>query len=182
MAESNSTPSDVITSSKKQKRYHLRDRLTTKLWLKISAKYMGDLGFHFEIDRNDELTVDELKKFLEERKRRLTRLWDFITNSLGTWTMCVPLFGVCMGLQCIGEAFRGKIVRSPFGVMHGQSSMVYYDEKGEEGRYHSLVIEDSFPSDEIEVTVWTWFGYGGPTQDTQTYTGKNGLAGSSVSS
>nr|POE59925.1 anthranilate synthase beta subunit 1, chloroplastic [Quercus suber] len=41
----------------------------------------------------------------------------------------VPLFGVCMGLQCIGEAFGGKVVRSPSGVMHGKSSLVYYDEK-----------------------------------------------------
>eukprot|EP00268_Persea_americana_P037467 TRINITY_DN370_c0_g1_i5.p3 TRINITY_DN370_c0_g1~~TRINITY_DN370_c0_g1_i5.p3 ORF type:complete len:125 (+),score=24.54 TRINITY_DN370_c0_g1_i5:1090-1464(+) len=73
-----------------------------------------------------------------------------------------------MGLQCIGEAFGGKIVRSPFGVMHGKSSPVYYDEKGEDGlfsglpnpftagRYHSLVIEnDSFPSDALEMTAWT---------------------------
>ncbi|KAG2265629.1 hypothetical protein Bca52824_072708 [Brassica carinata] len=80
----------------------------------------------------------------------------------------MPLyFGVC-----IGEAFGGKIVRSPFGVMHGKSSMVYYDDKGEEGlfsglsnpflvgRYHSLVIEkDSFPSDELEVTA-AWTGDG----------------------
>ncbi|PKU73808.1 Anthranilate synthase component II [Dendrobium catenatum] len=41
----------------------------------------------------------------------------------------IPLFGVCMGLQCIGEAFGGKIVRSPSGVRHGKSSLVYYDEK-----------------------------------------------------
>ncbi|KAL0759982.1 hypothetical protein Bca101_076132 [Brassica carinata] len=67
---------------------------------------------------------------------------------------------------------QGKIVRSPFGVMHGKSSMVYYDDKGEEGlfsglsnpflvgRYHSLVIEkDSFPSDELEVTA-AWTGDG----------------------
>ncbi|KAF9625294.1 hypothetical protein IFM89_020880 [Coptis chinensis] len=80
----------------------------------------------------------------------------------------LPVFGVCMGLQCIGEAFGGKVVRSPFGVVHGKSSLVYYDEKGEDslfsgltnpftaGRYHSLVIEkESFPSDVLEVTAWT---------------------------
>ncbi|KAI3994480.1 hypothetical protein MKX01_012737 [Papaver californicum] len=62
----------------------------------------------------------------------------------------VPLFGVCMGLQCIGEAFGGKIIRASYGVMHGKSSHVFYDEKGEDGllaglpnpftacRYHSL--------------------------------------------
>ncbi|KAF3453281.1 hypothetical protein FNV43_RR03721 [Rhamnella rubrinervis] len=62
----------------------------------------------------------------------------------------------------------GKIVRSPYGVMHGKSSLVYYGEKGEDGlfaglsnsftagRYHSLVIDkDSFPHEAIEVTAWT---------------------------
>jgi anthranilate/para-aminobenzoate synthase component II len=41
----------------------------------------------------------------------------------------IPIFGVCMGLQCIGEAFGGKIIRAPSGVMHGKSSPVYYDEE-----------------------------------------------------
>ncbi|KAF3455501.1 hypothetical protein FNV43_RR00131 [Rhamnella rubrinervis] len=62
----------------------------------------------------------------------------------------------------------GKIVRSPYGVMHGKSSLVYYGEKGEDGlfaglsnsftaeRYHSLVIDkDSFPHEALEVTAWT---------------------------
>ncbi|KAK9106514.1 hypothetical protein Syun_022525 [Stephania yunnanensis] len=73
-----------------------------------------------------------------------------------------------MGLQCIGEAFGGKIIRSPHGVVHGKSSLVYYDEEIENGlfsglpnpftagRYHSLVIEnESFPSDVLEITAWT---------------------------
>ncbi|KAG6478749.1 hypothetical protein ZIOFF_062193 [Zingiber officinale] len=80
----------------------------------------------------------------------------------------IPLFGVCMGLQCIGEAFGGKIVRAPSGVMHGKSSLVYYDESLDDTlfhglpnpftacRYHSLVIEkESFPSDSLEITAWT---------------------------
>lgn len=80
----------------------------------------------------------------------------------------IPLFGVCMGLQCMGEAYGGKIVRAPKGVMHGKTSAVFYDEKGEPGlldglpnpftacRYHSLVIEEeSFPSDQLEITAWT---------------------------
>ncbi|OIT37796.1 anthranilate synthase beta subunit 1, chloroplastic, partial [Nicotiana attenuata] len=73
-----------------------------------------------------------------------------------------------MGLQCIGEAFGGKIVRSPYGVMHGKSSLVCYNEGGEDGlfaglsnpltagRYHSLVIDkDTFPKDDLEITAWT---------------------------
>ncbi|CAK9329358.1 unnamed protein product, partial [Citrullus colocynthis] len=65
-----------------------------------------------------------------------------------------------MGLQCIGEAFGGKIVHSPYGVVHGKSSPVYYDEKGEEGLLpglskYVLNIIGNLSSDELEVTAWT---------------------------
>lgn len=137
------------------------------------CQYMGELGCHFEVYRNDELTVEDLKR----KKPRGV----LISPGPGTpqdsgislqtvleLGPTVPLFGVCMGLQCIGEAFGGKVVRSPYGVVHGKGSPVYYDEKGEDGlfsglsnpftagRYHSLVIEkESFPSEELEVTAWT---------------------------
>ncbi|KAL8153854.1 hypothetical protein V2J09_011614 [Rumex salicifolius] len=137
------------------------------------CQYLGEMGCSFEVYRNDELSVDELKS----KKPRGV----LISPGPGTpqdsgislqtvleLGPTVPLFGVCMGLQCIGEAFGGKVVRSPYGVMHGKSSPVYYDEKGHDGlfaglpnpfivgRYHSLVIEeDSFPSDELEITAWT---------------------------
>ncbi|XP_077230790.1 anthranilate synthase beta subunit 2, chloroplastic-like isoform X2 [Tasmannia lanceolata] len=137
------------------------------------CQYVGELGANFEVYRNDELSVEEIKK---KRPRGI-----IISPGPGTpqdsgislqtvleLGPVIPLFGVCMGLQCIGEAFGGKIVRSPFGVMHGKSSPVFYDEKGEDGlfsslpnpfsagRYHSLVIEnDSFPIDSLEITAWT---------------------------
>ncbi|XP_030528039.1 anthranilate synthase beta subunit 2, chloroplastic-like [Rhodamnia argentea] len=137
------------------------------------CQYLGELGCKFEVYRNDELTVEELKS----KKPRGV----LISPGPGTpqdsgislqtvleLGPMVPLFGVCMGLQCIGEAFGGKIVRSPYGVMHGKSSLVYYDEKGEDGlfsglsnpftagRYHSLVIDkESFPGEVLEVTAWT---------------------------
>ncbi|XP_078160162.1 anthranilate synthase beta subunit 1, chloroplastic-like [Carex rostrata] len=78
-----------------------------------------------------------------------------------------------MGLQCIGEAFGGKIVRAPTGVVHGKGSLVTYDEKMEHslfqgltnpfkaGRYHSLVIEyETFPHDALEITAWSEDGLG----------------------
>lgn len=137
------------------------------------CQYMGELGYHFEVYRNDELTVEELKR--KNPRGVLISPGPGAPQDSGISLQTVlelgptvPLFGVCMGLQCIGEAFGGKIVRSPFGVMHGKSSLVYYDEKGEDGllaglsnpftagRYHSLVIEkESFPSDALEVTAWT---------------------------
>ncbi|XP_028767087.1 anthranilate synthase beta subunit 2, chloroplastic [Neltuma alba] len=137
------------------------------------CQYMGELGFHFEVYRNDELTVEELKR--KNPRGVLISPGPGAPQDSGISLQTVlelgptvPLFGVCMGLQCIGEAFGGKIVRSPQGVMHGKSSLVYYDEKGEDGllsglsnpftagRYHSLVIEkESFPREELEVTAWT---------------------------
>ncbi|KAL4017002.1 hypothetical protein IC575_024673 [Cucumis melo] len=137
------------------------------------CQYVGELGCHFEVYRNDDLTVDELRR--KNPRGILISPGPGAPQDSGISLQTVlelgptiPLFGVCMGLQCIGEAFGGKIVRSPYGVVHGKSSPVYYDEKGEEGllsglsnpftagRYHSLVIDkETFPSDELEVTAWT---------------------------
>ncbi|XP_010460409.1 PREDICTED: anthranilate synthase beta subunit 1, chloroplastic [Camelina sativa] len=172
MASSNSTTPPAVVNSSKQKGPIIvidnYDSFTYNL-----CQYMGELGCHFEVYRNDELTVEELKS--KNPRGILISPGPGAPQDSGISLQTVlelgprvPLFGVCMGLQCIGEAFGGKIVRSPFGVMHGKSSMVHYDEKGEEGlfsglsnpflvgRYHSLVIEkDTFPSDELEVTAWT---------------------------
>ncbi|EEF34857.1 Anthranilate synthase component II, putative [Ricinus communis] len=137
------------------------------------CQYMGELGCYFEVYRNDELTVEELKRKNPRGVLISPGPGEPRDSGISLETVLelgplVPLFGVCMGLQCIGEAFGGKIVRSPYGVMHGKSSPVYYDEKGEDGlfsglsnpftagRYHSLVIEnDSFPTEELEITAWT---------------------------
>ncbi|PSR91012.1 Anthranilate synthase beta subunit 1 like [Actinidia chinensis var. chinensis] len=137
------------------------------------CQYMGELGCNFEVYRNDELTVDELKR--KNPRGVLISPGPGAPQDSGISLQTVlelgpivPLFGVCMGLQCIGEAFGGKVVRSPYGVMHGKSSLVYYNESEEDGlftglsnpftagRYHSLVIEkDSFPHDVLEITAWT---------------------------
>ena len=75
----------------------------------------------------------------------------------------VPIFGVCMGHQCIGQVFGGDVIRAPSGVMHGKSSLVWHTDVGlvagldnpfKAARYHSLVIDkDSCPED-LEVTAW----------------------------
>ncbi|XP_022989797.1 anthranilate synthase beta subunit 2, chloroplastic-like isoform X1 [Cucurbita maxima] len=137
------------------------------------CQYMGELGCFFEVYRNDDLTVDELRRknprgILISPGPGAPQDSGISLQTVFELGPTVPLFGVCMGLQCIGEAFGGKIVRSPYGVVHGKSSPVYYDEKGEEGllsglsnpftagRYHSLVIDkETFPDDELEVTAWT---------------------------
>ncbi|XP_072989448.1 anthranilate synthase beta subunit 2, chloroplastic-like [Typha latifolia] len=137
------------------------------------CQYIGELGARFEVHRNDEITVEEIK--MRHPRGILISPGPGMPQDSGISLQTVlelgpsiPLFGVCMGLQCIGEAFGGKIVRSPFGVVHGKSSLVYYDENldgtlfsglpnpFQAARYHSLVIEkDSFPTEVLEVVAWT---------------------------
>ncbi|XP_051144949.1 anthranilate synthase beta subunit 2, chloroplastic-like [Andrographis paniculata] len=137
------------------------------------CQYMGELGCEFEVYRNDEINVDELRRknprgILISPGPGAPQDSGISLQTVLEFGPSVPLFGVCMGLQCIGEAFGGKIVRSPNGVMHGKTSPVYYSKGGEhnlfEGlpnpfvacRYHSLVIEkESFPGDALEATAWT---------------------------
>eukprot|EP00244_Chara_vulgaris_P013162 TRINITY_DN732_c0_g1_i5.p1 TRINITY_DN732_c0_g1~~TRINITY_DN732_c0_g1_i5.p1 ORF type:complete len:365 (+),score=55.94 TRINITY_DN732_c0_g1_i5:86-1096(+) len=138
------------------------------------CQYLGDLGCEFHVYRNDDITVSELKD--------LNPSGIVISPGPGTpddsgisletvleLGPTVPMFGVCMGLQCMGQAYGGKIVRAPRGVMHGKTSEVFHSQcEGETGllvsmpspfraaRYHSLVIDkDTFPANELEVTAWT---------------------------
>src|SRR5204862_5483624 len=76
----------------------------------------------------------------------------------------VPILGVCLGHQCIGQVFGGKVVRAP-RVMHGKTSKIFHDEKGLFAgvenpfiatRYHSLVIAPETLPDVLEVTAKTW--------------------------
>ncbi|XP_052203789.1 LOW QUALITY PROTEIN: anthranilate synthase beta subunit 1, chloroplastic-like [Diospyros lotus] len=107
------------------------------------CQYMGELGCNFEVYRNDELTVDELKK--KNPRGVLISPGPGAPQDSGISLQTVlelgpttPLFGVCMGLQCIGEAFGGKIIRAPYGVVHGKSSLVYYNEGEEDGLFAGL--------------------------------------------
>ncbi|KAL9240096.1 hypothetical protein vseg_014354 [Gypsophila vaccaria] len=136
------------------------------------CQYVGELGTNFEVYRNDEISMDDLKRknpkgILISPGPGTPRDSGISLATVLELGATIPIFGVCMGLQCIGEAFGGKVVRSPNGVVHGKSSPVYYDEKRSHGlfsglpnpftaaRYHSLVVSrDGFP-DELEITAWT---------------------------
>ncbi|KAF8703361.1 hypothetical protein HU200_032159 [Digitaria exilis] len=137
------------------------------------CQYMGELGLNFEVYRNDELTIEDVKR--KNPRGILISPGPGAPQDSGISLQTVlelgptiPIFGVCMGLQCIGEAFGGKIIRAPSGVMHGKSSPVHYDEELGKAlfdglpnpftaaRYHSLVIEEeTFPHDALEATAWT---------------------------
>ncbi len=134
------------------------------------VQYLGELGAEVRTVRNDALSVDEIEADAP----------DGIVISPGPCTpneagisvelvqrlgRHVPVLGVCLGHQCIGQAFGAEVIRAR-RIMHGKTSMISHADRGvfrglpnpfEATRYHSLVVgEDSIP-DCLEVTAWTEF-------------------------
>ncbi|HEY0229654.1 MAG TPA: aminodeoxychorismate/anthranilate synthase component II [Dokdonella sp.] len=132
------------------------------------VQYLGELGEDVRVIRNDEMTLDAL--------RRLDPSAIVISPGPGTPNEAglslqiieklggtVPILGVCLGHQSIGQAFGGKVVRAK-EIMHGKTSLIHHDGKGvfrdvpnpfEATRYHSLVVEQSTLPAELEVSAWT---------------------------
>jgi anthranilate synthase/aminodeoxychorismate synthase-like glutamine amidotransferase len=138
------------------------------------VQYLGELGAEVEVHRNDELTVEEVEALHPERillspgpctPSEAGILVPLVRHMAGK----VPIFGVCLGHQAIGEAFGGRVVRAK-RLMHGKTSVVTHDGKGIFAgldspltctRYHSLVVEEqSLPADLI-VTAHTPESSGG---------------------
>ncbi len=130
------------------------------------VQYLGELGAEVEVHRNDELTVDEVEALRPERillspgpctPSEAGILVPLVRRMAGK----VPILGVCLGHQAIGEAFGGRVVRAS-RLMHGKTSPVTHDGKGIFAgldspltctRYHSLIVaEDSLPA-ELMVTA-----------------------------
>ena len=132
------------------------------------VQYLGELGADVRVYRNDQITVAEIERLAPTK----------IVISPGPCTpteagiSCevirqfagrVPLLGVCLGHQCIGEVFGGEIVRAP-ALFHGKTSMIYHDGKTifsalprpfEATRYHSLVIRRETLPDSLELSAET---------------------------
>lgn len=130
--------------------------------------YLGELGAEVAIYRNDKITVAEL----------LALKPDGIVISPGPGTpqqsgICleliktasgkVPIFGVCLGMQAMGEAFGGNVIRAP-KPMHGKVSSIFHQNKGvfkdipnpfNATRYHSLIVEKSSLPECLEITAST---------------------------
>src|SRR3954470_15969852 len=132
------------------------------------VQYIGELGAKVEVRRNDQITIEELEAMHPER----------IVVSPGPCTPHeagisielirhfadkVPVLGVCLGHQAIGEAFGGRVVRAPH-LMHGKTSPVMHDNKTvfqglpmpmTATRYHSLIVEEKDLPSELQVSAWT---------------------------
>ena len=132
------------------------------------VQYLGELGAEVEVRRNDELTVEEVEALHPERillspgpctPGEAGILVPLIRHMAGR----VPILGVCLGHQAIGEAFGGEVVRA-HSLMHGKTSKVDHDGKGVFAglptpltctRYHSLIVAENSLPRELEVTART---------------------------
>lgn len=132
------------------------------------VQYLGELGVEVRVVRNDELTVAQVADLKPERI--VVSPGPCTPNEAGISVPAIrelagriPILGVCLGHQSIGQAFGGKIVKAR-QVMHGKTSPICHHGQGvfaglespfEATRYHSLVIErDSIPEC-LEITAWT---------------------------
>ena len=133
------------------------------------AQYFGELGAEVWVERNDAIGLDTIAAQRPDAiaispgpctPNEAGISMDVIRRFSGE----VPILGVCLGHQCIGQVFGGRIVRART-VMHGKTSKVFHDERGLYAglpnpltamRYHSLVIAPETLPDELEVTAKTW--------------------------
>lgn len=132
------------------------------------VQYFGELGADVKVVRNDEITVDEIAALAPEKivlsPGPCTPTEAGVSiDTIKTFAGKIPLLGVCLGHQSIGQALGGKVIRAPF-VMHGKTSPVYHNNTGvfaglknpfQATRYHSLVIEKETIPDCLEITAWT---------------------------
>jgi anthranilate synthase component 2 len=132
------------------------------------VQYFGELGEDVRVVRNDEMTVDEIERLAPARivlspgpctPNEAGVSLDLIARFAGR----VPLLGVCLGHQAIGQAFGGRIIHAKT-LMHGKVSRIHHEGKGvfsglptpyDATRYHSLAIERESCPAELEVTAWT---------------------------
>jgi anthranilate synthase component 2 len=136
------------------------------------VQYLGELGAEVETVRNDAITVGDIAVMQPEgivispgpcTPNEAGICLDLI-RALGP---TIPMLGVCLGHQCIGQAFGAEVVRAE-RIMHGKTSMIYHRSQGvfaglpqpfEATRYHSLVLKpDTIPED---LTVMAWTEYQG---------------------
>lgn len=141
------------------------------------VQYLGELGQDVRVYRNDQITIDEITAL--EPDHIVVSPGPCTPNEAGVSVAVIrafagkiPILGVCLGHQCIGQAFGGRIVHAR-AIMHGKTSMIHHLNTGvfhslenpfEATRYHSLVIEREGLPDCLEVTAWTQDASGAPDE------------------
>jgi anthranilate synthase/aminodeoxychorismate synthase-like glutamine amidotransferase len=131
-------------------------------------QYLGELGAEVRVVRNDELTAEAAVSLAPDRivispgpgtPDQAGITLDLIRSAAGR----IPVLGVCLGHQALGQAFGGDVRRAP-KLMHGKTSEIHHDGKGvfvglpdpfTATRYHSLVVERGSVPESLEITAWT---------------------------
>jgi anthranilate synthase component II len=132
------------------------------------VQYLAELDAEVKVVRNDEISIAEIEAMAPEKI--VISPGPCTPNEAGvsvavieTFAGRIPLLGICLGHQSIGQAFGGNIVRAK-AVMHGKTSPIYHADKGvfrdlknpyRATRYHSLIIEKESLPECLEITAWT---------------------------
>lgn len=132
------------------------------------VQYLAELGADVKVVRNDEIQIADIEAMAPEKI--VISPGPCTPNEAGislaaidAFAGRIPLLGVCLGHQAIGQVFGGNVIRAP-QVMHGKTSPVYHADQGvfqglnnplQATRYHSLVIDKATLPDCLEVTAWT---------------------------
>ena len=131
-------------------------------------QYLGELGEEIQVIRNDKITLEEIAEMRPDqivlspgpgRPHQAGILPTLISRFAGE----IPILGICLGFQGIGEVFGGKIIHAPV-LFHGKTSTIQHIGTGlfaglpqeiEVGRYHSLIVEKASLPACFEITAWT---------------------------
>jgi anthranilate synthase component 2 len=132
------------------------------------VQYLGELGAEVVVRRNDEITTDGIAALAPSHL--MISPGPCTPNEAGVSMQVIrrfagqiPILGVCLGHQCIGQVYGGQVVRAR-AVMHGKTSAIHHSATGvfsalpspyEATRYHSLVVDAATLPAELEVTAWT---------------------------
>lgn len=132
------------------------------------VQYLGELGAEMSVHRNDQITLPEIEK-MQPSKIVISpgpctpKEAGISVDLIRKFGSQIPILGVCLGHQAIGEAFGGEVIRAP-RLMHGKTSMIAHDGRGvyrglpnpfEATRYHSLIIRRETMPKVLEITAWT---------------------------
>lgn len=132
------------------------------------VQYLGELGVHLQVFRNDKITLEEIEvkkpeKIVISPGPCTPDKAGISVDVVNKFSGHIPILGVCLGHQSVGQAFGGKIVRAS-KLLHGKTSEIFHDSKTiykgisqpfTATRYHSLIVEKESLPECFEISAWT---------------------------
>ena len=132
------------------------------------VQYLAELGAEVVVYRNDQIDIDKIEQLAPQQLVISPGPCDpdragISLAAISHFAGRLPILGVCLGHQAIGQAFGGRVVHAG-AIMHGKTSRIHHNDKGvfhslpspfEATRYHSLVVEKASLPDCLEITAWT---------------------------